>query len=197
MRLTSASRAPSPVSPASRKTCYGVPHSNFTAFALQDHLTSRRATEADAASIARHLQRRHRGSCCDFQKPAPRSADRGSGVVQPESIRSSWSNGARMSWPLRRRRPRVRVAATRATRIFRSTSLGPSAVAGPERSRWRRWSRRHAPAGFSKLVSGVFPENAPSRALLRKLGFREIGTHERHGKLDGAWRDVIVVERLL
>lgn len=52
-------------------------------------------------------------------------------------------------------------------------------------------------AGFNKLVSGVFPENAPSRALLRALGFREIGTHERHGKLDGAWRDVIVVERLL
>lgn len=52
-------------------------------------------------------------------------------------------------------------------------------------------------AGYSKMISGVFPENAASRALLRRLGFREIGTHERHGKLDGIWRDVIVVERVL
>jgi L-amino acid N-acyltransferase YncA len=51
--------------------------------------------------------------------------------------------------------------------------------------------------GLTKLVSGVFPENEASRALLRTLDFREIGTHERHGKLDGVWRDVIVVERLL
>lgn len=50
-------------------------------------------------------------------------------------------------------------------------------------------------AGIWKLVSRVFPENAASRALLRSVGFREIGVHERHGQLDGRWRDVIVVER--
>jgi arsenate reductase (glutaredoxin) len=48
-----------------------------------------------------------------------------------------------------------------------------------------------------KLVSRVFPENLASRALLRSVGFREIGVHERHGQLDGDWRDVIVVERLI
>lgn len=52
-------------------------------------------------------------------------------------------------------------------------------------------------AGFTKLLSGVFPENAASRALLKRVGFREVGTYERHGKLDGVWRDVIIVERLL
>ena len=52
-------------------------------------------------------------------------------------------------------------------------------------------------AGLTKLLSRVFPENAPSRALLRGLGFREVGTHERHAKLDGAWRDVVIVELLL
>lgn len=52
-------------------------------------------------------------------------------------------------------------------------------------------------AGFFKLLSGVFPENTPSRALLRKIGFREVGTYERHGQLDGAWHDVIIVELLL
>ena len=52
-------------------------------------------------------------------------------------------------------------------------------------------------AGFWKLVSRVFVENAASRGLLRSIGFREVGTYERHAKLDGVWRDVIIVERLL
>jgi phosphinothricin acetyltransferase len=52
-------------------------------------------------------------------------------------------------------------------------------------------------AGLHKLVSRVFPENAASRALLKGLGFEEIGIHRRHGQLDGRWRDCVVVERLL
>ena len=52
-------------------------------------------------------------------------------------------------------------------------------------------------AGFWKLVSRVFPENVASRGLLRSIGFREVGTYERHAKLDGVWRDVVIVERLL
>ena len=36
-----------------------------------------------------------------------------------------------------------------------------------------------------------------SRRLIRRLGFREVGVYEKHGKLDGAWRDVVIVERLL
>jgi phosphinothricin acetyltransferase len=52
-------------------------------------------------------------------------------------------------------------------------------------------------AGFWKLVSRGFVENAPSRRLLRSAGFREVGVHERHACLDGAWRDVVIVERLL
>ena len=51
--------------------------------------------------------------------------------------------------------------------------------------------------GWWKLVSRVFPENLASRKLLARLGFREVGTYEKHGKLDGVWRDVIIVEKLL
>ncbi len=54
-----------------------------------------------------------------------------------------------------------------------------------------------AKAGLWKLVSRVFVENAASRALLRSVGFREAGVYEKHGKLDGVWRDVVIVERLL
>ena len=54
-----------------------------------------------------------------------------------------------------------------------------------------------AQAGFWKVVSRVFVENTASRALLRSLDFREVGIYEKHGKLDGVWRDVVIVERLL
>jgi len=51
--------------------------------------------------------------------------------------------------------------------------------------------------GFWKLVSRIFPENTASLALCRRLGFREVGVYRRHAKLDGTWRDVVIVERLL
>lgn len=52
-------------------------------------------------------------------------------------------------------------------------------------------------AGFWKLVSRVFVSNDASRSLLRSVGFREVGIYRRHAKLDGAWIDVVIVERLL
>jgi L-amino acid N-acyltransferase YncA len=52
-------------------------------------------------------------------------------------------------------------------------------------------------AGYWKLIGRLFPENEPSRALLRSCGFSEVGVHRRHGRLDSEWRDVLVVERLL
>ncbi|MEO8681936.1 MAG: arsinothricin resistance N-acetyltransferase ArsN1 family A [Vicinamibacterales bacterium] len=53
------------------------------------------------------------------------------------------------------------------------------------------------PAGIWKLVSRVFVENAASRGLLGSLGFREVGIYRNHAKLDGRWRDVVIVERLI
>jgi L-amino acid N-acyltransferase YncA len=52
-------------------------------------------------------------------------------------------------------------------------------------------------AGFWKLVSRVFVENAASRSLLAKVGFVELGVYRKHAKLDGIWRDVVIVERLI
>lgn len=52
-------------------------------------------------------------------------------------------------------------------------------------------------AGIWKLVSRVFPENTASRKLLGGIGFREVGTYMRHGKLNGVWKDVIIVEYLI
>jgi L-amino acid N-acyltransferase YncA len=53
------------------------------------------------------------------------------------------------------------------------------------------------PAGIWKLVSRIFVENHASRRLMASMGFREVGIYEKHGKLDGQWRDVVIVERLI
>jgi phosphinothricin acetyltransferase len=51
--------------------------------------------------------------------------------------------------------------------------------------------------GFWKLVSRIFPENTPSLRLHERCGFRVVGIYQRHGKLEGQWRDCVIVERLL
>jgi L-amino acid N-acyltransferase YncA len=52
-------------------------------------------------------------------------------------------------------------------------------------------------AGFWKLLSRIFPENTASRALMARMGFTEVGIYRRHGRLDGVWRDCVIVERLI
>jgi len=51
--------------------------------------------------------------------------------------------------------------------------------------------------GLYKLTSRVFTDNEPSRAAHRAAGFEEVGIQRRHGKLDGQWKDCVLVERLL
>ena len=51
--------------------------------------------------------------------------------------------------------------------------------------------------GFYKLIGKLFDNNEASMRLLARGGFRVVGTHLRHGTLDGEWRDVILVERSL
>jgi phosphinothricin acetyltransferase len=53
------------------------------------------------------------------------------------------------------------------------------------------------PARIWKLVSRIFVENDASRRLMASMGFREVGIYEKHAKLDGQWRDVVIVERLI
>jgi L-amino acid N-acyltransferase YncA len=48
---------------------------------------------------------------------------------------------------------------------------------------WEEWNNSH------------IKENVPSLKLHRKYGFREVGRRERIGKMDGVWRDTILLER--
>ncbi len=49
--------------------------------------------------------------------------------------------------------------------------------------------------GIWTLQAGIISENAASISLHCKHGFREVGRRERIGKLNGAWRDVVLLER--
>jgi phosphinothricin acetyltransferase len=49
--------------------------------------------------------------------------------------------------------------------------------------------------GIWTLTAGIFPENASSVRLHESAGFRVVGVRERLGKLNGRWRDVLLLER--
>jgi L-amino acid N-acyltransferase YncA len=49
--------------------------------------------------------------------------------------------------------------------------------------------------GIWTIQAGIFPENVASVRLHESVGFRVVGRRERLGKLDGAWRDVLLLER--
>ena len=45
------------------------------------------------------------------------------------------------------------------------------------------------------LQAGIFPENTPSLRIHQGCGFRLLGTRERIGKMNGIWRDTVLLER--
>lgn len=51
--------------------------------------------------------------------------------------------------------------------------------------------------GFHKLVLATFSENFLGKGLYKSVGFREVGTYEKHGRLDGKWIDITIMEKIL
>lgn len=45
------------------------------------------------------------------------------------------------------------------------------------------------------LQASIFPENTASLRLHKGLGFRTVGYRERIAKLNGVWRDTVILER--
>ncbi len=45
------------------------------------------------------------------------------------------------------------------------------------------------------LQAGIFPENIASLRIHEELGFRQIGLREKIGKMNGIWRDTVLLER--
>ncbi len=48
---------------------------------------------------------------------------------------------------------------------------------------------------FWTLQAGIFPENKASIRLHESTGFRMIGTREKIGKMNGLWRDTVLLEK--
>jgi len=51
-----------------------------------------------------------------------------------------------------------------------------------------------ASGGIWTIHAGMFPENTASVALHERFGFRRVGRFERIARLDGVWRDTILLE---
>lgn len=45
------------------------------------------------------------------------------------------------------------------------------------------------------LQAGIFPENTASLKIHEQCGFRQIGYHEKIGKMKNVWRDTVLLER--
>src|SRR6478752_401387 len=70
---------------------------------------------------------------------------------------------------------------------FETREQTPERVAELIRRRKVTLAAAAADAGLYKLLGKAFTTNEPSIALLRESGWREVGVHRRHGRLDGAW----------
>ena len=79
----------------------------------------------------------------------------------------------------------------------RSTSPAPRAAPAPGGLPSTHSVACTRERGFWKILSRIFPENVASLALHERCGFRVVGIYRRHGKLDGVWRDCVIVEKLL
>jgi L-amino acid N-acyltransferase YncA len=165
---------------------------------MSDELSVRPARTDDAAAIARIYNQGIEERVATFETE-PRSAAQMETWLAEKAGRYpvlvAERDGRVVAWaaasPYRPRECYAGIAefSVYADRATRATGAGRAALQG--------LIDACEAAGFWKLVSRIFPENAPSRGLCQKLGFREVGVYRRHARLDGTWRDTVIVERLL
>ncbi|HEV2232080.1 MAG TPA: arsinothricin resistance N-acetyltransferase ArsN1 family A [Terriglobia bacterium] len=51
--------------------------------------------------------------------------------------------------------------------------------------------------GFYKLMGRLVADNEPARKLCQLMGWKEVGVHEKHGKLGNEWHDLLLVEHII
>ncbi len=161
-------------------------------------VTTRLATVADAAAIARIYNQGIQERIATFESE-PRSAAQIEAQLTEKGDRYPTivveRDGEVLAWagagPYRTREAYAGVAehSVYTAREARGTGAGRAAL--------EALIRAYEARGFWKLVSRIFPENQASLALHERAGFRVVGVYRRHGRLDGQWRDCVIVERLL
>ena len=174
-------------------------------------VTVRPATPADAPAVARIYNEGIRGRGATFETTERSAADvlawfaAASGSPSPGApappraghpfLVAEGADGAVLGW--------VRASPYRARVCYAGVVDFSVYVAAAARGRrigdalLAAFLAACASAGIWKVLSRIFPENVASLALCRRHGFRVVGTYEKHAKLDGVWRDVVIVERLL
>lgn len=157
---------------------------------------ARAGTTADAAAIACIYNEGIEDRLATFET-RPRSAEDIHGwldagfplvVIEAEGELAAWASAP----PYRGSRPAYAGVAdfsVYVARSWRGRGAGRAAVEALVRECESR--------GYWKLLSRIFPQNEASLALCRSLGFREVGVYRRHGKLDGVWKDTVIVELLI
>ena len=163
-------------------------------------VTIRRADPADAAAVAAIYNEGIRGRGATFETAERTAADVRAWLDAPDAGAHPFlvavdADGAVLGW--------VRASSYRPRACYAGVAEFSVYVAGAARGRrvgdalMAAFVPACASAGLTKILSRIFPENRASLALCARHGFRTVGTYERHAKLDGVWRDVVIVERLM
>jgi phosphinothricin acetyltransferase len=161
-------------------------------------LTTRLATAADAAAIATIYNEGIADRVATFETE-PRTAAQIAAMLRDKGERFPTvvveQAGRVVAWAgagAYRSRPAYAGVAEHSVYVARDAR-----GAGAGRVALDALCQTYAARGFWKIVSRIFPENAASLRLHERCGFRVVGVYQRHGKLDGEWRDCVIVERLL
>jgi phosphinothricin acetyltransferase len=162
-------------------------------------VTVRPAVRADAVAIARIYNQGIRSRLATFETEERTAEERGAWLQRHDSrypvLVAESGNGCIAGWtaadPYRSRTCYDGVAefSVYVDEAFRRQGIGTALLEG--------LIKASEVSGLWKLVSRIFVENVASRALCAQVGFREVGIYEKHAKLDDAWRDVVIVERLI
>ena len=160
--------------------------------------TTRLATEADAAAIAAIYNQGIEDRMATFETE-PRTPEQIAALMREKGDRYPTvvveSDGRIVAWAgagsycARAAYAGIADHSVYVERAWRGKGAGRAALEAifPE------YERR----GFWKLVSRIFSDNLASVALHERCGFRVVGTYRRHGRLDGQWKDCVIVEKLL
>jgi L-amino acid N-acyltransferase YncA len=161
-------------------------------------MSARVATPADAPAIAEIYNHGIEERVATFETE-PRTAPQIEAQLREKGDRHPTivveRDGAVVAWASAgpyRARPAYQGVAEHSVYVHRAAR-----GTGAGRAALEALCRIYAERGFWKLVSRIFPENVASLVLHQRAGFRTVGVYQRHGQLDGLWRDCVIVEKLL
>lgn len=166
--------------------------------AMHSGLHIRAAEDRDAAEIARIYHQATQDNLATFE----------SFLVRPED-RTQWMRAHSDRYPL--------LVAERHGQVLGWASLQPYHIrpriegivelliyvdrdyrrSGVGRELMRAITERARANGYFKIIGRFLVHNEASRMLCRLGGWREVGIHCKHARLEGRWYDIAIVEFLI